>query len=225
MNLKQAFQAQAAIRSAILECKVYLQDVTNVAKDKKIETHKYSDLNMSIGNENNFQDEIINKDLRKYEDKYDGEKIIALVDELIEAHYELSAGIAQAKANARINILPEVTVCYDAAITMVNDYRKILDDYKRIANHKGIETSAKGYKEVFVSSEVGSKNMSYEIVTTIIPDDDIVVKFKDKLVYLSELVDNVSEAIEAATYTVTIEDIYVPKFNVKNLNVLDKIKI
>ena len=224
MNLKQAFQIQSAIRTAILGCKTYAQSAANVAKDKMTETHKYSDLNMSISN-GNFQDEVIEKDMRKYQDEYDGEKIIDLVDKLIEAHSKLAEGISRAKLETNIVIAPGVTVCYDAAITMVNDYRKILDDYKRVANHKAVETSSRGYKEVFISPEVGSKNMVYEIVTSIVPDNEIVAKFKDKSAYLSELVDNISEAIEAAAYTTTIEEEYIPDFNIKTLNVLDEITI
>lgn len=225
MNLKQAFQTQAAIRSAITELKVYLQDVCNIARDKRTETHKYSDLNMSIGNGNNFEDEIIEKDVKKYNDKYDGEKIIALMDKLITAHAKMAEGISKAKFEANINIEPGVTVCYDAAITLVNDYRKILNDYKRISTHKADEMSTKGCKEVFVSAEVGSKNMVYEIIVSTIPDNEIVTKFKDKTAYLSELVDRISEAIEAAAYTTTIEEEYIPDFNIKTLNVLDEITI
>lgn len=67
--------------------------------------------------------------------------------------------------------------------------------------------------------------MVYEIVTSIVPDNEIVAKFKDKSAYLSELVDNISEAIEAAAYTTTIEEEYIPDFNIKTLNVLDEITI
>lgn len=225
MNLKQAFQTQAAIRTAILELKLYLQDTSNVVKEKTIYTHKYSDLNMSIGNENIFKDEVVDKDTRKYKDQYDGEKMIAIMDDLIFAHSKMAEGISRAKLKANITIEPGVTVCYDAAITMVNDYRKILEDYKHIGNHKASEVSTRGYKEVFVSTETGSKNMNYEIIMSTIPDEEIVAKFKDKTTHLSQLADEISEAIEAAAYTVTIEDEYIPDFNIKTLDILEEIKV
>lgn len=225
MNLKQAFQTQAAIRSAIIKLKFYLQDVPNVTRDKRSELHKYSSLNMSINNGNNFEDEIIDKDMRKYKDQYDGEKIIVLMDKLISAHSKMAEGISKAKLKVDINIEPGVTVCYDAAITMVNDYRKILNDYERISSHKAEELSIRESKEVFVSTEVGSKNMQYEVIVSTIPDDEIISKFKEKFRNISELADNISEAIEAAAYTTTIEEEYIPNFNIKTLDILEEIKV
>ena len=201
MNLKKAFQYQKALKGLTMEI---VQIAGNTRLFVKLtEEHQKEALNM-MNPSYSFVNEV--KDFSELNaGKYDLAKLKEMYDTIVKWRTNLSKGISQAKSKVDIG---EEHLDFDAALIFANDQRYIAQEYKRLSLLQIIQMPRDG--SLNVATNMGSASVSYTIVKKETPLPDVVDVATAARTELNAKLDAVSDAIEAATLTVQVEQCYVP---------------
>lgn len=201
MNLKKAFQYQKEIRA--LENNVLGNMLDSEKYVQVTETHCKSEVN-KMNSAYCFSDET--KDLSSLQyGKYEFAKVLKIYQKLVEWRTNLAKGIAQAKEKVAIG---EQGLTYDAAITYVNDQRNVLWYYGKFASLENVETESLGTMNV--ATDMGTAEVNYNVKRNRVPMEGVVELASQKRLLLQTELDELSDAIEAATLGTQIPKECVP---------------
>lgn len=210
MNLKKAFQFQAALKKlesevigSLLDRRVYL---------KVTKTSKKSVLN-GMNEKYTFVDEV--KDLSDSQyGKFQIDKAIKALELVTKWRSQLAQGIAKAKTTVSL----ANGMDYDGALIYAKDQRNCLESFRALAYPDKVEdyydAPLIGEKEtqeyLTVPTEMGSANLSYTVVTTTTEDEAAQAMAREKLRELTKAVDELSDSIEEAAITTHLDKKFEP---------------
>lgn len=210
MNLKKAFQFQAALKKlesevigSLLDRRVYL---------KVTKTSKKSVLN-GMNEKYTFVDEV--KDLSDSQyGKFQIDKAIKALELVTKWRSQLAQGIAKAKTTVSL----ANGMDYDGALIYAKDQRNCLESFRALAYPDKVEDYYDalliGEKEtqeyLTVPTEMGSANLSYTVVTTTTEDEAAQAMAREKLRELTKAVDELSDSIEEAAITTHLDKEFEP---------------
>jgi len=201
MNLKKAFQYQKAIKA--LENSVQNNMLESDRYVKVTEVHYKSEVN-KMNSAYSFEDETKDLSSKQY-GKYDFAKVLAVYKKLVEWRTNLSRGIAAAKEKVAVG---ELGLTYDAAIAYANDQREVLWYYGHFAELESVETETVGTMNV--TTDMGTAAVNYNVTKTRVPMDGVVELASRLRLELQTELDDLSDAIEAASLGTSIPKECVP---------------
>ena len=191
MNLKKAFHYQKVIGVILHEILYRELDTDNFIVVE--ENHKRSELNFYFNDsKNKYEDEIKrlkSKNLKNYEFA----KLVAIYRYLSDCRTRLAQAISNAKDSMKIG---DEGLSYDAALMKANDMRNCAYHCRIVAGIVEEENDSSASLNFMQGTE--RVCASYTITTTKAPQEGVVEAARIEYERIQEMVNDLSDAIEAA---------------------------
>lgn len=173
------------------------------------ENHKRSELNFYFNDSNNKYADEVKRLKSKNVKNYDFAKLVAIYCYLAECRTKLAQAVSNIKDSMRIG---EEGLSYDAAVLKANDMRNCALSCRVLAGivEEEKDTSAS------LNFMQGTERVcaSYTITTTKAPQEGVVEAARAEYERIQEMVNDLSEAIEAAALTCQLPKEAEPPFPV-----------
>lgn len=207
MNLKKAFHYQKVIGVIQHEILYREMDVENFVVVE--ENHKRSELNFYFNDSNNKYEDEIKRLKSKNVKNYEFSKLVAIYRYLCDCRIKLAQAISNIKDSMRIG---EEGLTYDAAVLKANDMRDFAAYCRVIARTVEEEKDTSASLNFMQGTE--RVCASYTITKTTAPIEGVVDAARDEYERIQSMVNDLSDAIEAAALTCQLPKEAEPTFPV-----------